>query len=288
MASKPNLKNFSFEIVSTESTTIENFAYAKNANDPPLKPSLEITTALQKLFDILNERLVVPYLRDKNGSPLGAVPDCVITAQALPEGAKGYAAGQVWGNQHGTVLDQITLVFPAHRWSDPKDVAATLVHEMMHVKQNAHGKRSKKTPGYHNRQFCDWLKPLGIQTSTTGGPDGKEVGVKMGQYVIEGGPFDLVMDQIVSEGFSIPWDSMFKTDGSMPSFRGTSTRGSSSEDTSTTNARPIVRKRRKDSSKTKFVCENCEAFVRGAPTNEVGCHKEGCDGLLMVMEDSKA
>ena len=256
----------------------QNFAYLKNSNPIETSASLAMTSALQCLSDILNQELIIPFLSDRHGNKLGAIPDHIISVEALPMPYKGYAVNEAWVSNTGDLADQVTLVFPCHRQSDLKDVAATLVHEQIHVKQNREGKPSVKTPAYHNREFADWLRSTGIQTSTTGEPDGAPVGVKMGQYVVEGGPFDQIMNCLIAQGFSLPWDSTWKLANYAPNAEG----GKHKE------AARRKAPKRKDRSKTKFTCPNCGQIARANHDAELGCRRSGCQDQPMLDPEALA
>lgn len=243
--------------------------YVENLHRP-LTPTQQINAALHDLFDKLNERLFVPYLIDKDGNRLGPVPPCILTIQSFGR-CKGFAAKAVWSDDHNTLLDQITIVFRAHRRGDVKDLAQTTAHEMMHSKQFRDGETGVKN--YHNRQFADWMKSIGLQTSKTGEPGGAEIGTGMSDYVIEGGPFDRVMDEIIAEGFGFPWEAVdFQLQVDEP-------------DSGDIPGQPEPPKP-KDKSKSKFTCPNCQQIARANYTAKLACLQPGCNGVEMNMDSS--
>ncbi len=170
----------------------------------PLTPTEQLNFAVHDLAEQINERIFIPHLTDEEGMRLGPAPDCILTIQSFGR-SKGFAAKTVWSDNYGQYLDQITLIFRQHHPGDVKDIAGTLAHEMMHAKQFHDGKSGVRN--YHNRQFSNWMKSIGIQTSQTGKPGGAEIGTGMRQYIIDGGPFDRVIDEIIAAGFEFPWEA---------------------------------------------------------------------------------
>jgi predicted SprT family Zn-dependent metalloprotease len=63
-----------------------------------------------------------------------------------------------------------------------EQVCQTLVHEMVHAWQQAFG--TPPSRGYHDREWADKMKAIGLQPSSTGMVGGKETGQKMDDYVI--------------------------------------------------------------------------------------------------------
>ena len=58
-----------------------------------------------------------------------------------------------------------------------KEILSTLVHEMVHVFQEAHGTAPKRN--YHNKNFAEEMKIRGLYPSNTGTIGGKETGAQM-------------------------------------------------------------------------------------------------------------
>ena len=83
------------------------------------------------------------------------------------------------------------------------NVLSTVVHEMVHLAQHHFGKPSRN--GYHNRQWATAMKAIGLQPSDTGEPGGRETGQQVSHYVVPGGPFDLACQELLADGFTLPW-----------------------------------------------------------------------------------
>jgi hypothetical protein len=85
---------------------------------------------------------------------------------------------------------------------------STLVHEMAHVWQHAHGKPSRN--GYHNAQWAAKMDALGLVPSDTGQPGGKRTGQKCSHYIEKGGPFAVACAELVKTGLEVTWRSVPK------------------------------------------------------------------------------
>jgi len=86
-----------------------------------------------------------------------------------------------------------------------QQILQTLVHEMCHLEQETFG--SPPSRGYHDRQFADLMKRVGLQPSNTGALGGKEVGQKMSDYPIPEGAFLKACDELAKTGFRLNLES---------------------------------------------------------------------------------
>lgn len=121
------------------------------------------------------------------------------------------------------------------------EIAAAIVHELVHLWQHAYGRPSR--PGYHNVQWAGKMEMLGLMPQATGEPTHKKIGQMITQSIIPGGRFESVVREIPSHLF-LPL-----------------------------RAKPDDEKKYKDASKTKFVCAKCGDFARGKPTLMIDCRK---------------
>jgi len=137
---------------------------------------------LEDLFNFYNETLFKSEL-----------PPCLVNL-SRHRGAHGFFAPERWHERengeaiHEISLNPDTMTRPAREWQ------STLVHEMAHLWQAAHGKPSRN--GYHNRQWANKMKTVGLMPTDTGAPGGKTTGQSMSHYIIEGGPFASSFAQI--------------------------------------------------------------------------------------------
>jgi predicted SprT family Zn-dependent metalloprotease len=84
------------------------------------------------------------------------------------------------------------------------EVYSTLVHEQVHQWQFMFGKPSRR--GYHNRQWANKMKEVGLQPVACDG-SGKETGQSCSHTIITGGPFDRAFNQMPPE-FILPWGGL--------------------------------------------------------------------------------
>jgi hypothetical protein len=133
-----------------------------------------------------------------------------------------------------------------------EDICATLVHEMVHVWQQQHGKPGSR--GYHNKQWAAKMKAVGLQPSNTGGVGGKETGQQMHHYIIADGPFARSYEQLRAKGWKLNLQSAMR-------------------------ANPTAAPK----NKTKFTCGECGQNVWGKPDTKVDCHH-----CKVLMHDASA
>jgi hypothetical protein len=119
------------------------------------------------------------------------------------------------------------------------------VHEQVHVWQHVHGKPASR--GYHNKEWADAMKAIGLQPSSSGKPGGKEVGQSMSHYILNDGAFSQSYDRLAATGWRLTLQSAH---------------------------RPPARGRGKK-DKTKFLCSGCGQKAWGKPELRIGCLR--CD-----------
>jgi len=84
-----------------------------------------------------------------------------------------------------------------------EETLQTFVHEMVHLWQFHFGKSGRGQ--YHNRQWAEKMKQVGLYPSHTGKEGGRELGDQMMDYIIEGGAFSKATRTLLSQGFEITW-----------------------------------------------------------------------------------
>src|SRR5271166_2603727 len=140
-------------------------------------PTEQQYSALQQAFTHFNRVLFAGRL----SSPL-------IVLQRQRNVMGHYCAGRfVSMSDDKTRVDELALNPAFFRSRGPRDVCSTLVHEQCHAFVRHFGRPTRA--GYHDRQWAELMKRIGLQPSHTGAPGGRETGYKMSDYVIEGGPF---------------------------------------------------------------------------------------------------
>ena len=131
-----------------------------------------------------------------------ALPPCMITFQRQAR-LMGYVAFKRWVNTEGKTVDELAIN-PAYFANYPiATILQALCHEMVHIWQEYHGKPSR--PGYHNKEWAEKMKKIGLMPSTTGKPGGSPIGEAMSDYIIEGGKFECACSELLASGFKLRW-----------------------------------------------------------------------------------
>ena len=143
-----------------------------DTNTQSIKPTRETYDPLQQAYENLNRSLFE-----------GELPNCLITLQRSKK-SYGYFCGDRFGRADGTLTDEIALN-PSHFRDRPQEeVLATLAHEMVHLWQHHFGKPGRGR--YHNKEWAEKMRSIGLQPTSTGKDDGAETGDVMG-HIDRGG-----------------------------------------------------------------------------------------------------
>jgi predicted SprT family Zn-dependent metalloprotease len=159
---------------------------------------MSVTTSeyrsFQKAYDFFNGELFDTGL-----------PQVLITLQRQAN-TKGYFSPKRFGGRlKETFVDELAMNPDTFKERTDREILSTLVHEMVHVWQDRFGKASRGR--YHNREWANKMKMLGLQPSHTGRPGGREVGQRMSHYILEGDPFSVSYDKLERSGFKLSWNS---------------------------------------------------------------------------------
>ena len=157
--------------------------------------------------------------------------------------ALGYFSPKRFGalTEKGLTTDEIAMN-PAHfATRTPTEVLSTLAHEMAHLWQEHFGKPSRAC--YHNKEWAEKMKAIGLHPSATGLPGGKETGQHMTHYILAGGPFAVACEALLSSGYKLVWYD----------------RGGDQK------------KPTKSGQRVKYVCPECDAAAWGKPELSLIC-----------------
>ncbi len=191
-------------------------------------PNEEIYGELTKAYEYFNRELFDNRL-----------PACVIVMHRK-KGAAGYFWADMW-EDGSNKADELALNPDTLKARTTYEILSTLVHEQCHVEQFHFGTPSRN--GYHNKEWGTMMERVGLIPSDTGAEGGKRTGQKMTHYEEIGGRFDLAVNELLEDGFSLDW---FAKNTQAP-------------------------KKAKGNSKTKYVCDSCDAKVWGKPDMFIGC-----------------
>ena len=159
--------------------------------DPSLRPTQDTYDALQKAYDEANYALFEDQL-----------PNCLITLQRRAR-TMGYFSPKRFARGDGRHTHEMALNPAYFHECELIDTLSVLAHEMVHVWQEHFGKPGRGR--YHNREFAEKSKSLGLYPSDTGEAGGKETGDRMSHYIIEGGVFERFAQSLITSGFVIEW-----------------------------------------------------------------------------------
>jgi hypothetical protein len=182
----------------------------------------------------------------------GRLPDLMITLQRRANSYGHFSADRFSSRAGDFKKHELNLNPDGFPSRSDEEACGTLVHEMVHVWQEVFGKPSKG--GYHNRQWAEQMKAIGLQLSASGLPGGKETGPHVSHYILADGRFARAYAELATTGWKLNLESARQWgqfNGGQPS--GGQPNGG------------------KDGSKTKFTCLRCGANCWGKSSLEVDC-----------------
>lgn len=162
-----------------------------NHIDLYLKPTQDTYDAFQRAYEHYNINLFD-----------GRLPNCMIT---MPRRGRtlGYFSRQRFIKDGTSYCDEIALNPTYFSLRTDEETLSTLVHEMVHLWQFHFGKSGRGR--YHNRQWAEAMKRIGLFPSDTGKEGGKEIGDRMSHYIMDDGAFIKSTLQLLAQGFKIEW-----------------------------------------------------------------------------------
>jgi hypothetical protein len=160
-------------------------------NTQNTKPTRETYDPLQLAYENLNRALFE-----------GTLPNCLITLQRSKK-SYGYFCGDRFGRADGVLTDEIALNPSYFRDRPQEAVLATLAHEMVHLWQHHFGKPGRGR--YHNTEWAEKMKSIGLQPTSTGKDGGAETGDVMDHMILPDGPFDRTVRKLLARGLVISW-----------------------------------------------------------------------------------
>jgi predicted SprT family Zn-dependent metalloprotease len=205
--------------------------------------------AFQRAYDYFNAELFGDSL-----------PDTLITLQRNAKTYGYLAADRFAGRANANITTHELALNPDHFGRTDEEILSTLVHEMVHLWQHAHGTPPRKS--YHDREWAAKMKEVGLHPSDTGQPGGKETGQTMTHYIVAGGPYAQAAAKLKENGFELRWQSRIVDDKEKKT------------------------RKAKTASKTKYTCPSCgqNAWAKLGATLICGeCYDDG-EGEIHVME----
>lgn len=136
----------------------------------------------------------------------GILPTCLLTLQREKK-TYGYFCSSRFKNAADPekTTDEIALnpQFFRSEGRDDQKVVSTLVHEMVHLWQYHYGKPGRAR--YHNKEWADKMKSIGLVPSSTGDQGGRETGDHMSHYIESKGIFARSFEDLKVQGFRLEW-----------------------------------------------------------------------------------
>lgn len=249
-------------------------------------PTIDVYSEINQAFNHFNKSLFNSEL-----------PNCLITMQR-DKRCYGFLSKGQFVNKDGASIDELALNPSYFGVRSIADTLSVLVHEMCHLWQAHFGSPSRA--GYHNTEWSDKMREVGLMASDTGLPNGKYVGQRMNHYIIENGPFEVACAGLLSNDFALSWYDRFPpvsenevnlrqevqntTLSISPALRPMETGIDKSllifEETYSDHDGDDEEKRVKPvgrSNRYKYQCPKCKTQVWGKPDIKIICGNEDCE-----------
>lgn len=210
----------------------------------------------------------------------GTLPPVALNAQRNPR-ALGFYHQNIFARMESGVFvgkaDELSMN-PQHMATrTPKEVIATLVHELCHHWQ-AHFGKQNPSRAYHNKEWGVEMKRVGLYPSSTGQEGGKETGQYISHYIVPGGPFDVACDEFLKAH-----PPVFFQDRNALSRAGLGSLGRGEDDDEDGEGEGAEPKKPRSKGRAKFTCPKCKLNATAKPSALLVC---GVDGITMESEDA--
>jgi SprT-like family len=218
-------------------------SYQRKADQPIAITPVEYS-GLQEAYDHFNAELFE-----------GGLVDVFITYQRHSHSKGYFSADRFSGRQIAFGKHELALNPDAFIGRTDEQITSTLVHEMVHCWQQQYGKPGSR--GYHNKEWAQKMKLVGLQPSNSGAVGGKETGQQMSHYVITGGLFAEAFAKLAATGWKLNLQSAHRSGD-----------------------------KKGPNSKTKFTCTACGQNAWGKPDLAIMC--EPCGIKMLSAEVSQS
>jgi hypothetical protein len=205
--------------------------------------------AFQEAYDFFNAELFG-----------GTLPHVLVTLQRHAKSRGYFAPERFTGRIDKTAVHELAMNPDTFTGRTDEEILSTLAHEMAHVWQQTHGQPPRS--GYHDRQWAAKMKEIGLQPSTTGGPDGQETGQRVTHYILPTGRYAKAYAKLKARGLQLHWQS----------------------------APEAKHAKAKKASKTKFTCPECGQNAWAKPDALLicgSCYEDDEDNICMMLADDE-
>lgn len=227
-------------------------------------PTPQVYLELQQAFDHFNRTLYDNTL-----------PSCLITLTQKKR-SRGYFAADRYVHANGQVVHELAMNARYFAPQPIEQTLSTLVHEMSHLWQHEFGTPGRR--GYHNREWAEHLKSIGLHPSHTGEIGGREVGEQMTHYLLPEGRYLVACRALLSEDFQLHW-----FDRLLPQIRAAAPASSATPGEVTTPPLDLspppslpegslhVPETTDRSNRQKYTCPTCASSIWGRPRLRAAC-----------------
>jgi hypothetical protein len=215
----------------------------ENELDLDLRPTQDTYDGFQTAYEHFNWQLFD-----------GQLPNCLITLQRKSR-SYGYFSPKRFVRQDGKASHEIALNPSYFATRSLEETLSTLVHEQVHLWQNCYATPGRS--GYHNRQWAEKMKTIGLHPSNTGRPGGKELGDRMSHYIIEDGPFKRAAVDLVKSGFQIEWREPERQRDALVEVGG--------------NGSKIAPRGSRGGKRVRYVCPKCDEYGYSGHNANIAC-----------------
>lgn len=210
----------------------------------------------------------------------GELPQCLLTFQREKR-TYGYFSKERFVNSLGHKTDEIAMNPTYFAVVPASEVLQTLVHEMVHCWQFHFGKPGRR--GYHNKQWAAKMEEIGLMPSNTGKPGGKKIGEQMADYIIPGGRFEAVCNDLLTRNFKITWKDRFPAKQQLAQVVAGEVEGVELEELNLLGLE--TEQPESKSNRLKYSCGQCFINAWGKPGLKLVCGE--CNKPLFAREGAK-
>lgn len=231
------------------------------------QPTAEAYTELQQAFDHFNRALFD-----------GALPACLITLRTDGTSMGYFSGGRFVGRATGEVVDEIAMHAGYFGVVPIREIMQTVVHEMVHQWQHHFGKPGRGR--YHNREWAAKMEAIGLMPSDTGEPGGRRTGDQVADYIIEGGPFEVACDALLTREYTVSWMDRFPP---VPPEAEALAAGDGAVQAALSLVKlPEPGAKPNKTNRVKYRCPRCGAQAWGKPALALLCGAEECQAAPLV------
>jgi len=210
-------------------------------------PTERLMHAYEAAYCYFRDELLVPVLGE-------SLPDPILTFSRSSKRTLAFFAPDVWRADLDDSERRHELgIVPAHTADDPREVMASLVHEMLHFADYVAG-TAPKSSGYHGKKWAARMEKVGLPPVS--GPNKSRVTVS--HEIVPNGPYARAYDAL-PKSILLPF---------VAAIAGVATSGEdeSGED-STAGKKPPT----KAGKRFKYACPKCATTMRGPAGRKLIC-----------------